>query len=126
MGTRSRFFPLCPGCPPRLRFFDFFGGRALGLAAGPSDEGGFEELEESFVRNAIFRSNSATLACNDGTTAASSTIRSMAASGFPYTSALASSLVMGRPRTYSLTTVKRLPQNLRDIARLRKTGSSLA
>jgi hypothetical protein len=41
-----------------LRFLDFFGRWALGFFTGPSEEGGLEELEESLVNKAIFRSNS--------------------------------------------------------------------
>lgn len=55
MGGNSLFAPLCPGCPPGLRFLDFLGRWAWGFFPWPSEEGGLEELEESLVRSAIFR-----------------------------------------------------------------------
>ena len=47
-----------------LRFLDFFAGLALGLAVGPSDDGGLEELEESRRKRAILRSSSSIRALN--------------------------------------------------------------
>ena len=44
MGANCLFVPLCPGCPPGLRFLDFLGRWAWGFFTGPSEAGGLEEI----------------------------------------------------------------------------------
>ncbi|WP_390623686.1 hypothetical protein [Telmatocola sphagniphila] len=47
-GKIARCFLACPDWPPRF-FFDFFRGGAR-FTSGPSDDGGFDELEEFWFR----------------------------------------------------------------------------
>lgn len=96
------------------------GGRVLGLAAGSSDEVGFEELAESRLDSATLRSNTPTRARRAATVARNSEMRSTLSSGFPYTSALASSLVTGKVRSHFLQPAKRLSEILFDVGMIKK------
>ena len=87
--------PVCPfvtRLSSRLAMPGFLAPSHFGLLAGPSEDGGLEELEESLVSRATLRSNSSTLRFRLRNCNRSSTIISLS----PYAMAVASSRVMGK------------------------------